>query len=353
MNPLHYDELRFATNIYNTVVTFDENNREINREEAYHLAASNGVIEIDYQDNKKEQQRASINVYEGAISSKMAYVSYFDGKLYIFKDSEKQNLLGSYTCTNPNVVNENTTILENCFLALETNIASKSDVEAGYLPIYNKRYAFIQDGGIINFWDLIQNQKKATYKTVDAGFYQNDNIVNFKDTTDTIIVASNTSDLYGAIRINDKNLERVIDFSNKNIERINNQYLFLKDDNTYGLYNPKTGLTNNDITDFNGDYYVVKTSGGYQSVYTSTGKIVVTIDNLNYIKLYDKYFVGIDPSNRINIYNYSGQNISNSYNTVLITDYPNSYSIEESENMLKINILDSSKNIYSSFNVFL
>ena len=83
------------------------------------------------------------------------------------------------------------------------------------------------------------------------------------------------------------------------------------------------------------------------------GKIVVTIDNLNYIKLYDKYFVGIDPSNRINIYNYSGQNISNSYNTVLITDYPNSYSIEESENMLKINILDSSKNIYSSFNVFL
>ncbi len=348
MNPMHYEEIKLASNKYQPIVTYNEDNVEIKREEAYTLAIGNDVIEIDYLNSKKENDRYTINLNEGAVSSKFKYLSYFDGILYIYKDEAKQNLLGSYTCTNPNNVTKDTTNLETCFLAYETKILNPSDdADKNYLPIYNNRYIFIQDGDVINLYDLNTNSKKATYKEVDAGFYNNEAMVNFEEAKDLIIVAKNTSDVYGAIKINNNTLERVIDFENKEIKKLKDNYIFKKDDN-YSMYNVKTKITTKDIVGYNDNYIVVK-KNDLVFVYSIDGKVIVTNNDLLYASLSSNYFVGIDEYKRINLYNYQGTNLTNNYQNIVASDYAKSYKIEEKDNVVKVVILDLNGDEKTSF----
>lgn len=355
LKPIHQNEFKLSSSKYNPIVTYNENNIEIKREQPYTISLSDDLMEIEYIDNKKESQRVSINLYEGKFSSKLSYISYFDGTLYFYKDENKTTLLGTYPCNNPNKVNEDTTILTSCFLALETNIVSKDkDVNTGYLPIYNNRYVFVQDGDVINFWDLNQSDtskaRKATYTEVDALEYNDESMVNFETAKDNIVVAKNTSGLYGAIKVSSSGLEREIDFENKAITKVGDQFLAQKEDSAT-LYNPKTGNKITNITDYNNSYVVARNNNNV-TIYSSAGKIIVTPGTLIYAKLYDKFFVGIDEYKRINVYKYDGTIAPGSYGyTAYVDDYANSYSIEEDGNNIKVNILDSNKNTITSYNV--
>ncbi|MDE6285143.1 MAG: hypothetical protein K2M17_05300, partial [Bacilli bacterium] len=196
MNPLNLDGIKISSSNYNTTITFDENKKQIKKDEAFKISTTRDKLTITFDEEEKV-----INVHEGRLSSKEEYINYFDNTLYFYSDKEKTNLLGSYTCKNPNVLDASSTSLNNCYIAkekllLNRNLETKAE-NLGYIPIYNSRYVFIQDNSTANsddniiLWDLKQNKQQANYAEVDAGYYQKDGVINFIDTANTLIMAKN------------------------------------------------------------------------------------------------------------------------------------------------------------------
>ena len=70
--------------------------------------------------NGSDKENHSINLNEGRLSSSLAYLEYFDGKLYLYSDQDKKNLIGSYPCDTRNEIGDTTTSLERCRIAKES-----------------------------------------------------------------------------------------------------------------------------------------------------------------------------------------------------------------------------------------
>lgn len=305
LNALNIEGIKLSNKNYVPKVTFDKDKKEIKREQAYTIMVNKDNVSVEYSENEYKL----LNIYEGKLSSKQEYISYYDGVLYIYSDKEKNNLLGSYTCSNKNVVEESTTEYTSCYIAHEKALLNrgKDTSKIGYLPIYNNRYVFIQDG-IINLWDLKGNTKKANYTEVDAGYYNNENKVNFVETANNLVMAkSSKSNNYGLIRIENSSITGVLPFENESISYLKENLLVKKGDGSYNLVKTNgdkitTKGTNYEITDYNSKYMVVKGNDNFM-VYTFSGSMIPT-SNLKYIALYEEFFVGITNSNVLEIHKY-------------------------------------------------
>ena len=126
---------------YRTIYVFDDKNNYQETKSAYTITSDTSKIIVETDGKEKE-----INVYEGAISKTLPFVNYFDGSLFFYADEEKQDLIGSYTCSNKNTVTSSTKSLDNCFIAQAQNIVNDT-ANVGFIPIINKKYAFIRDTG--------------------------------------------------------------------------------------------------------------------------------------------------------------------------------------------------------------
>ena len=62
-----------------------------------------------------------------------------DGVLYIYKDEEKTDMLGSYSCINKNTVTSETSNYSNCFIASNDKLVNSNEQD-GYIPIINNNY---------------------------------------------------------------------------------------------------------------------------------------------------------------------------------------------------------------------
>lgn len=364
LNILNMEGIKIKGSNYNTKVVFDENKVQKEKTEAFKLSTGKGIVRVEYDDEFIE-----INVYEGKLSSTLEYISYYEGVLYIYKDLEKQNLIGSYTCSNVNIIDSSTTELNNCMIAKETVLLDreKTAEKIGNLPIYNNRYVFISDTESVKtkeniiLWDLKQNKKQATYTKVDAGFYDNTNQVNFVDTANTLIVAENTSNSLGLIRIEASTITGIIPFRDKNganwinisIKYLKDNLLVKRDDGSYHLFeiNGKE-LTENgvqsEIVDYNDNYVQVKNSNNKYVIYSMDGTIVK--GEYIHIKLYDKYFVGINDNYKINSYDYKTGEAFNGMTEKEILykdDLSKSYRVDTSG---KISILDKDGKIVEEKN---
>lgn len=352
MNPLNMVGVKLKSSNYNTKVVFDKDKKQIKKEEAFSVTVNKDNVRIDYDEEYKV-----INIYEGKLSSKMEYISYFDGVLYIYSDASKDNFLGSYTCTNPNIVDSSTTELTNCFIAREHVLLNRgNDASAtGLLPIYNKRYVFIQDNKNVKtddniiLWDLNQNKKQANYTEVDAGYYKNNTGISFVDTANTLVMARNTSGSLGIIRIENSDLTGIISFkdNNESISFLKENLLVKRKDGTYHLFDIKGNeLTNKDteikqeIVDYNDQVVQVKNDKLYM-VYELTGKIVKTDKELEYVKLFDKFFVGISTDGKINVYSYAGAVLTEEKDIVVKDNYDKAYKIDSFGGNYRLSILNA------------
>lgn len=363
VNPLNKDGIRINSTNYNTKVTFDENKKQVKKEVPFEVDITRDkmIFRID-------EEEKTINIYEGKLSAKEDYISYFDGTLYIYSDEAKTNLLGTYKCSNANVVDASSTEFSNCFIAKESILLNRKNTstnKVGNIPIFNKRYIFIKDNDTaktkdnIILWDLKQNKQQANYSEADTGFYDNSKNVNFVDTASTLVLARNTSGSLGIIRIENNNLTGIIPFkdNNEEIRYLKDLFLVKRSDGTYHLFNT-TGTDfiksdiRSEIVDYNDGYVQVKTNDEY-AIYSLDGKVVSTGDSFMYVKLYEAFFIGINKEKQINIYTFDGTNLTKDEETdmIVMDNIENGYKVSAKGSNVELDILDENGVSVKNFKV--
>ena len=317
-NIMNMDGIKITSSEYNTKLIFNDELRQTGKEEAFTASVSGKTLKIEYGD-----EYTKINLSEGEVSSNMEYISYFQGKLYFYKDAQKTDFLGSYQCSYANNLSDSNQMLENCYLGKQSNIVNNNEYTS-YLPIYNNRYVFIADTKSPNtndnivLYDLKNNKKLATYKSVDAGFETSDTIVNFVNTAGTLIAAKNTSDSFGLINIVSSSVDGVIPFkdkdtnaTNESIKIVNGYYITKRSDKTNHIYDTKGNeITKNmsiksDIEAFESEHILVKNENGKYMVFDMNGKVVSS--EYNYILIDKEYYVSVDSENILGLYKYDSE----------------------------------------------
>lgn len=319
-NKMTGEAIRIGTTDYNTKLIFSEALRQIGKEEAFVTEVNGTNMKISFED-----EVVSINLLEGEFNKESAYISYFAGKLYFYKDLEKTELLGSYACEFKNSISSDTKTLDNCFIATESNILKPTeDLANGYIPIYNDRYIFIKDVKSINdkkivLYDLKDKKKLASYKEVDVGVHNIENEITFIDTAGTHVACKNTSDYYGVINIGSSSVKGVIAFKDDGVKSgvkyntlelklLNDYYLTKRDDGTYHLFDANGKelaskvSTKYEIVEYKYNYLMVKNNDKYL-IYDLLGKIVS--DEFKYIKLEEQFYVTLNDTSLLGIYKYS------------------------------------------------
>ena len=317
-NIMNMDGIKITNSDYNTKLIFNDELRQTGKEEAFSASVSGKTLKIEYGD-----EYAKINLSEGEVSSNMEYISYFQGKLYFYKDSEKKEILGSYQCSYANNLSDSNQVLENCYLGKQSNIVNNNEYTS-YLPIYNNRYVFIADTKSPNandnivLYDLKNNKKLATYKSVDAAFESNDTTVNFVNTAGTLVVTKNTSDSFGLINVVSNSVDGVIPFkdkdtnaTNESIKIVNGYYITKRSDKTNHIYDTKGNeITKNmsiksDIESFESEHILVKNENGKYMVFDMNGKVVSS--EYDYILIDKEYYVSVDSENILGLYKYDSE----------------------------------------------
>ena len=320
VDPMTMEGIRINSNKYNTELIFNDELVQIGKEEAFDAYVNGNTLRLEW-----DEEYYDVNLNEGKFNKTQEYYSYFQGKIYFYKDAEKTEVLGSYACNYANDVTDTTTDLTNCFIAKESNIFKEEDnPNLGYLPIYNERFVFIADtsrpgaNDNIILYDLKNNKKLATYKEVDAKYYNNENKINFVETAGTVVLAKNTSDSYGLVNIESSSVTGIIAFkdsdgnTNTKASGLNGNILMQRSDGTYHLYDTKGKeiteniTTKNEIVDYKGDYILVKSSDNYL-IYDLDGSIVSS--EYKYIAMEEKYYITVDSSNKVGIYSFAAGNV--------------------------------------------
>ena len=272
------------------------------------------VYDLDY-DNP---QFSNLSITEGTINSNYEYFNYFDGTIYIYRDVQKEDLIGSYTCTFKNEVTSKTTAYSDCFIAkdyiFEDNDTTTSAVKnrKTLIPLMNNKYVFISDGdNNVVLFDIEAGIKKSSYTNVNS--YYDDNGYKFTSSQGKFdIVALNKKGKYGVIRIDGFNVSSLHSFNYNKIEKIgdyfigqdtNNKWFIFANDQTIGIYNNK-------VAGFTSDLKYVKTSDGNKyKVYEFDGT-PVSEDTYSYVELFGSYYGGVDSNRMISIYDYTGKKVS-------------------------------------------
>lgn len=314
LNPLNMKGIKVDNSNYKVTIKFDDKGVETERKQAYAISISGGNINVALED-----EEIAINTYEGKLSAEFKYISYFDGILYFYKDEAKTEELGRYECQNPNNITKETKSFDNCFIAKESALLNRglNADNIGYLPIFNSRYVFIVDNknvvseDTIYLWDLKNSDGKveATYAAVDAGYYNNAEVVNMVSSAGTYVMAKNKSNSFGIIKIETGTLSSITGFKDnagnsfKAIKYLGDNFLVQTDKNSYALFSPSGEVlaeANNEIVEYRKEAIKVLNNAKYD-VYSLGGKIIGT--NYDYVAFYDEYYVAV-AENKINVYKY-------------------------------------------------
>ena len=299
---------------YNPLHVYNEDKVYIETRRAYEITINDNEMDITFTRDGRERTQ-TIDLQDGKMSANYNYISYFDGVLYFYSDEEKNDLLGTYECSNANSSDlTNCTIATDSFYSDNEMEENKSD-SVGWIPIYNNRYVFILDTIDLNnptivLYDLESEKALARYASVDTGAYTGKREVTFVDTDATYVMAQVKSDGdYGLLRITD-NVAGAISFDYDSIEKFGEYYLVSTSSGTYMLYSevggtePETATYGYPIVDYANEYVQVADDDGYY-VYDFDGNRMWEEEGLyHYVDLQNTYYVVIDSSNNLNIHKY-------------------------------------------------
>jgi len=266
LDKLYEDGIRLENNNYVKKYVYDKNNKLMETKKSYEIEVENNIATITIGEDSRE-----INLLEGKISAKLEYLSYFDGKLYFYGDEEKIDVLGTYACKNKNIIDSEEDLLENC--SLYSN-------EEGISGIYNNEFVFIYDSQNDNektyyLYSLKEKKNKGTYSSIEI-LNSSELNVNIKPiyTSSSFVIANSATGSnkgnYGVLQISSEKVSGKIGFKYKSIEKFDKYYLLINVDSSYSIYNESFNKLSNEFS---------------------------------YIKLFEKYYVGII-NNKLNIYKY-------------------------------------------------
>ena len=315
-NKMMDGSLSLNNDAYNKIETY-KNKKLIKTKQAYTYELTGNLLNINiYTDDDSENH--SINLLEGALSSKLAYMNYFAGKLSFYADETKKNKIGEYTCTNQNQVDSNTTTLNNCRLATESflretdsnNKETDASASLGWIPIIGSRYAFITDGDTIKLYDFKDNKELANYSEVDTFSYTNASEVTFSNASSVSFIAkSKRTGKYGVAKISADGVKPILEFQFASIKALGNYYV-VEEDGKYALYSlegeKKTSDYNSPVVDYLGSYVKTKKDNAY---FVHGFNEEVSSDSYTYVELYNNYYAGV-LQNTVEIYDYKGKSIT-------------------------------------------
>lgn len=284
---------------------------------SFDVAVVEDNLEVKYYTKKDKEKAINLSINDGKLSSNYAYLNYFDGTFYFYKEEEKTNLTGTYTCNNKNTVNKDTKTFSNCYIASDTFL-SKNEVEVdnsaniGWIPIYNERYVFMMDtmdtkNPTIILYDLKNKKTLSKYSSVDTASYTKEQKLSYKTTNNGYIIAQNKSNKFGVIKIEDE-VKSAIAFNYSKIEKLRDYYMAKESSDTYVLLNQTgqevTSKYGYQIVDYKGNYLKAKDGDKYY-IYDFKGN---KIDDTAYlsIALYDTFYAVItEGEKKLDIHEYS------------------------------------------------
>lgn len=314
-----YNKEYVKTNIY------DEDNKLKETKVSFEIEETNNTITLTIF-NENDSTNQTINKAEGTLSKTLKNINYLDGKLYIYKDRDKTELLGSYTCANKNKISGDTTTLSNCKLASDT-IFEDNDYEIpgtpGVIPVFNERFIFISDNpDLVNdtsktivLYDLKKASNLGKYASVNTYSYTGTEEITFTSTNNLQVVAKNQSGKFGVIKIGVSEIAGHIGFNFSEMELLRDYYV-AKDANGYLLLNKTNGSSVTSaipykIRNYNEKYVKVINNGKYYIYAYNGGQL--TNKDFKYIELYDKFYAGVDSNNQLGLYEYSKDNNPKSF----------------------------------------
>ncbi len=315
-NKLNEDAFNLSNTAYVKTSVYDNNNTLKETKESFSIEENNNIITITIKKDNDSSFEV-VNKAEGLLNKDLRNLNYFNGKLYIYSDTAKTTLLGSYTCSNKNNIGEGVTSLTNCSLAEDT-IYEDNDYETpgikGVIPIFNERFVFINDNpDLVNesnsnvvLYDLKTSTTLGKYRTVNTYSYTGTKEITFSTVTDLQVVAKNQSGNFGVIKINLTEVKGHIGFNYSEMEKLRDYYV-AKDANGYLLISKSNGASVTSaipykIRNYTNSYVKVINNGSYY-VYDYKGK-QINRTGFKYIELYDKYFAGVDNNNKLGIFTY-------------------------------------------------
>lgn len=324
---------------------FDSKNNLSEVKKSFEINFDENEITIEY---NNKTTRKKINLAEVLINKQYDYVSYLDGILYFYSNKEKTEILGSYNCSNKNVVTFENSSYDNCFVAKNTKLIFDSSKEI--TPIYNSKYALINDTkdsnkNSINIYDLTTSKKiTVNYQTVDSKI-NNENI-NIIDTKENLIAAKDANGNYALFTLDANGLNVIIRANDeegnaKNITLFKDYYLVKRNKNClYSQDGKNIGCSEYSIVDYKYGKMVVK--GTYYMIYNN-GSIIS--NDYEYVDLHENYYVGITKDDYLNVYKYDSKEGFLEQGLLIknMADYSKSYSISETSTSYLISIIESSE----------
>ena len=297
--------------------TYDEDNKLLLREKSFSIEnKEKDLIITVYNSGIEDGKFITINKKNIEVNEKYDYLNYFDKKLYFYKDTEKQELIGYYECKNENLTNQEEE-LNKCFIAssivFDDNEINNKSEEKTLTPIINNRYVFIQDGtDVINLYDLNQNKTVSSYSSISMSIENKDNKI--QHYTDNIeFIALNKKKKYGLVKISEQSVDVIIKFSYEYLERMNKYILGQNSDKKWQIFESGTKVAGpfeakpvNYNNKFNiikiknkNDYYACKIDGQY--ILKKAGL---------YLKLYDDFYIYVDRNDKAYIVEIDGKVIN-------------------------------------------
>ncbi len=367
---LHEEDMVLVNTDFVTTNIYDENKKLIKTLKSFALEENDSIITISIFDSEgKIINTITLNKLEALLNKNLKYLNYFDGKIYFYRDSEKKNLLGTYTCNNRNEVTKDTISLTNCSIAKDT-LFEKNEIEtllvSGFIPIFNERFVFLNDNPTLKndanqtvvLYDLKAKKTISKYGAVNTYSHTGLEEVSFQNATDLQVVARNKSNAYGVIKIGG-DVTAHIPFQYQAIEKIGDYYEAKNDSGTI-LINRNTKEDSDfasvpgPIMNYNENYVTVLENNQYY-VYNHRGE-KLNQTGYQYIGLYDKFFTAVK-DHKLMVYAYENprENLLNIEVNLLLERYYGegtmAYKITSSNNSYQVQI-GKSDNTYEPVATF-
>lgn len=308
-----YNEDGYLLKNKNLVKTFvydeDGNLKETKKSFSIDIKGKDIAIVI-YNGDEDKFNYLDLNVPK--INAKYQYVNYFEGKLYFYKDAEKKNLLGVYSCGVKNEVTSDSTTFNDCFVARDVvfdynDMMNSNEVSRkAYSAIMNNKYVFVKDSDTVYLYDIERGKALGPYNGVNTYTAANETVVTSKG--DINVVALNKKGLYGLIRIGSTSVNPVYSFDYKKIEKLGDYYIGLNKSDKWVILSLDSSVEYPEkLMGYNKNKNYFKTKDTSYHVYDQFGKSV-SDDSYEYVALYSDYYAGVIDKT-VYVYDYEGNKL--------------------------------------------
>lgn len=321
LDKVKYNEGSISLDTNNYVKTYIYNkDGEVKKvKRSFELNIKSDKIEVAVYDNNDDVVYENVEFMYGLANKKYNYFNYFDGKLYFYKDVEKEELIGSVTCSNKNYIESESDTYNACYPARDTiyeqnDMMSLKDVDRkSSTMLINNHYVFINDGtNRVYLYDLIQNKRIGTYSSVNTYTPNNDYVFGIHS-GGLEVVAVNTGGKYGVLSFDSTGVVAKYPFEYKGIQKIGKNYQLSEDGEDWLIKfedGSESKTFSGKVMGYTSDYkyFKILNSSNKYVVYNKDLEQVGTSD-YTYVELYKDYFASVDSDRKIHVVNYLGKDL--------------------------------------------